>query len=79
MKVKKLVASKRTEADVDVKVADQMVGEVALDGLDGLGRDAGQRAVQEALAGELLGSDVGESPQGARTSGRSDLAAGDSG
>ena len=44
-------------ADVDVEVADQMVGEVALDGHDGLGRDPGH-VVPEALAGQLLGADI---------------------
>src|SRR5207248_9150046 len=64
-------------ADVDGEVADQMVGEVAFDPLDGLGGDAGH-VVPEALAGQLLGADIQEPSQSGtlEPAGHPDLAAG---
>src|SRR5207248_4838955 len=64
-------------ADVDGEVADQAVGQIALDPLDGLGGDA-RHVVPEALAGQLLGADIEDpSQRGAlEPAGHADLAAG---
>ena len=58
-------------------MADQVVGQIAFDPLDGLGGDAGH-VVPEALAGELLGTDIEEPSQGGalEPAGHLDLAAG---
>ena len=50
-------------ADIQGELADQMGGEVALDGDDGLGGDP-VHLVPEALAGQLLGAEVEEAAQG---------------
>ena len=68
---------KEDPADVDLEAGDQVVGQVALDPLDGLGGNAGH-VVPEALAGQLLGADIQEASQrGAlEPAGHPDLAAG---
>ena len=64
-------------ADVAVAVADQVVGQIAFDPLDGLGGDAGH-GVPGTLAGELLGADIEEPSRGGalEPAGHLDLAAG---